>query len=108
MAEPTYDIDIGTAFSMSLVCLDENRDPVDLTGYTTWANMAPLHSSIEDDYTLNLDPTIPTPANGTVVINKITTGVAAGQYAFDIWIQASGGTPIKIGFGTVKMKKALI
>jgi hypothetical protein len=103
MADPTYDVDIGTAFALSLACLDENRDAVDLTGYTAYGSMKT--SATSDTVTLDLAPTIPTPANGIVVVNASTVGLTAGQYVFDVLIKTGSNLPIKIGWGIIKLKR---
>ena len=103
MADPTYEIFIGTALTMSLTALDENRLPFDLTGYTATGSVKT--SATVEAVSLDLAPTIPTPASGVVLIDVDTSGMAAGQYVFDVQITASGELPIVITSGIFKFKR---
>ena len=93
---------IGEDITMSLTCLQSDGTAFNLTGYTA-AGVLKINPS--SAVALNLSPTIPTPANGVVLVSVNTTGVAAGVYGWDVQITAGANAPIVIGYGTAKLRK---
>jgi hypothetical protein len=82
MSDPTTNLYIGDALSFSYTAKDADGDPSNLTGYT--AIGAVKVSDRSEDVVLNLAPTIPTPANGIILINQETNDIEAGQYVMDV------------------------
>lgn len=103
MSDLTYEFFIGTAVSMTLTAKQSDGTPENLTGYTAtgWVRTSP--SAVVD--TLDLAPTIPTPANGIVSINVDSSDVPAGIYAFRVLITDEPALPIVLASGTMKFKK---
>jgi len=93
---------IGEDISMSLTCLQSDGTPFDLTGYTA---AGVIKTNPTAAVALDLAPTIPTPANGVVVVSVNTADVAAGIYGWDIQITEGSNAPIVIGYGTTKLRK---
>jgi len=93
---------IGEDITMSLTCLQSDGTAFDLTGYTADGVLKINPSSA---VALDLAPTIPTPANGVVLVSVNTTGVAAGVYGWDVQITEGSNAPIVIGYGTAKLRK---
>jgi len=103
MAGTNFDTHAGETFSASFTCLDSAGVAVNLTGYTARAQVRSTPTSTA--ILLNLAPTIPTPANGIIVINVATAGIAAGIYYWDLVLDlpSSAGT-IFITGGTFKFR----
>ena len=103
MSDLTYEFFIGTAVSMTLTCKESDGTVFDLTGYSVQGLVKTSPSALTT--TLDLAPTIPTPANGVVSINASSAGITAGIYQFDVQVKATGSLPIVIASGTIKFKK---
>jgi hypothetical protein len=103
MSDLTYEFFIGTAVSMSLTCKQSDGSVFDLTGYSV-QGLVKTSPSAETE-TLDLEPTIPTPANGVVSINVDSSSVPAGVYGFDVQVTEDGEVPIVIASGKMKFKK---
>mgnify|MGYP007083439191 FL=1 len=95
----------GETLSLSFTCKDSDGDPVNLTGYTARASVrtTPTATAVA----LNLSPTIPTPANGIVLVNvsdEATAAIAAGIYYWDLVLDTPAGSVIYIAGGTIKFR----
>lgn len=82
MSEPTTNLYIGDVLSFSYTAKDSNGDPSDLTGYTAIGEVK--LSDRSEEVVLDLAPTIPTPANGVILVNQKTNDLEAGQYVMDV------------------------
>lgn len=92
----------GATLSLSFTCKDENGDPVDLTGFTPRAEVRPTISS--ETVTLDLAPTIPTPANGVILVqvsDTDTAGVEPGPYVWGLVLETPENTVIPIESGSI-------
>lgn len=90
----------GATLDLSFTFKDENGDPVDLTGYSARAEVRPTISS--ETITLDLDPTIPTPANGIVVVSiadEVTATIDPGNYVWGLVLVTpeNGVIPVESG-----------
>ena len=103
MAGTNFDTHAGETLSASFTCKDSAGAVVNLTGYAARAQVRSTQTSTT--ILLNLAPTIPTPANGIILINVATTGIAAGIYYWDLVLDlpSSAGT-IFITGGTIKFR----
>jgi hypothetical protein len=91
---------------MSFTCKDENGDPVDLTGFSARAEVRPTISS--DEVTLNLSPTIPTPANGIIVVDiadTVTATIPAGSYVWGLVLVTDEDKVIPIESGPILFRQ---
>ena len=106
MAGTNLDFHSGETLSMSLSCKDENGAAFPLTGYSARGQ---IRSSVTSStVVLDLSPTIPTPANGVITINKTdeqTLAISPGTYYWDIVLDTPTGSVIFITGGTVKIRK---
>jgi hypothetical protein len=96
----------GATLSISFTCKDELGDPVDLTGFTARAEVRPTISS--EVLTLDLAPTIPTPANGVIVVSvsdEITAGIEAGNYVWGLVLETPEGNVIPIESGPILFRQ---
>jgi hypothetical protein len=93
---------IGEDITMSLTCLQSDGTAFNLTGYTADGVLKINPSSA---VALDLVPTIPTPANGVVLVSVNTAAVPAGVYGWDVQIKLGANAPIVIGYGTAKLRK---
>lgn len=92
----------GATLSLSFTCKDEEGDPVDLTGYTARAEVRPTVSS--ETLTLDLAPTIPTPANGVISVeidDATTTTIEPGAYVWGLVLETPSGGVIPIESGPI-------
>lgn len=92
----------GATLSLSFTCKDDAGDPVDLTGYTARAEVRPTISS--DEVTLDLSPTIPTPANGVILVSvpdELTAAVAPASYVWGLVLETPAGGVIPIESGPI-------
>jgi hypothetical protein len=98
-----FEIWIGENIAMTLLCTDDENVAQNLTGYTA---QGVLKASTRDStVVLNLSPTIPTPANGTVVINVSTEGLSPGVFGYDVQLSNNSDVPIVIAYGTIKLRR---
>lgn len=98
----------GGTLSMSMTCKDENGDPVDLTGYTARGEVRPTISS--ETVTLDLAPTIPTPANGVISIeiaDEVTALIPAGNYVWGVVLVTPTGGAIPIESGPIVFRQVV-
>lgn len=96
----------GGTLSMSLTCKDENGDPVDLAGYSARGEVRPTISS--DTVTLDLAPTIPTPANGVISIeiaDEVTALIPPGAYVWGVVLVTPEGGVIPIESGPIVFRQ---
>lgn len=96
----------GETLSMSLTCKDSAGAVFPLTGYSARAQVRA--SATSSTVVLDLSPTIPTPANGIVVISKTdeqTAIVTPGTYYWDLVLDTPTGGVIFIAGGTMKFRK---
>jgi hypothetical protein len=96
----------GATLSLSFTAKDEDGDPVDLTGYTARAEVRPTISS--STITLNLSPTIPTPANGVISINiadEVTALIEPGAYVWGLVLVTPAGGVIPIESGPIVFRQ---
>lgn len=92
----------GATLSLSFTCKDETGDPVDLTGYSARAEVRPTVSS--EEVTLDLAPTIPTPANGIISVSisdEITAAIEPGAYVWGLVLETPAGGVIPIESGPI-------
>lgn len=84
------------AFSLSFTAKDANGDPSDLTGHTVdgWIKA----STNSTTYLIDLAPTIPTPANGVILVSLSDSEVTLdpGRYIYGIRLKDSGGDTVFI------------
>ena len=105
MAGVNFDQHCGATLSMSFACRDEAGDPFDLAGYTARGNVRdkPGGSTL----ILNLSPTIPTPANGTIVVavsDESTAAITPGIYSWDVVLDTPSGGVVYVTGGTLKFR----
>ena len=96
----------GETLSISFSCKDEAGDAFNLTGYSARAKVRTTIAS--DSVILDLSPTIPTPANGVIVISKTdeqTAVVPPGIYQWDLVLNTPTGGVIYIAGGTIKFRQ---
>ena len=96
----------GATLSLSFTAKDEDGDPVDLTGYTARAEVRPTISS--STITLNLSPTIPTPANGIISISiadEVTALIEPGAYVWGLVLVTPVGGVIPIESGPIVFRQ---
>jgi hypothetical protein len=96
----------GATLSLSFTARDEDGDPVDLTGYTARAEVRPTISS--STLTLNLVPTIPTPANGVISISiadEVTALIEPGVYVWGLVLVTPAGGVIPIESGPIVFRQ---
>jgi hypothetical protein len=96
----------GATLSLSFSCKDENGTAVNLTGYTARAEVRPTISS--STLTLNLSPTIPTPANGVISISiadEVTALIEPGAYVWGLVLVTPAGGVIPIESGPIVFRQ---
>ena len=96
----------GATLSLSFTCKDENGDAVNLTGYTARAEVRPTISS--STITLNLAPTIPTPANGiisVIIADEVTASIEPGAYVWGLVLVTPAGGVIPIESGSIVFRQ---
>ena len=96
----------GATLSLSFTCKDENGAAVNLTGYTARAEVRPTISS--STITLNLAPTIPTPANGiisVVIADEATASIEPGAYVWGLVLVTPAGGVIPIESGPIVFRQ---
>ena len=96
----------GATLSLSFTCKDENGDAVNLTGYTARAEVRPTISS--STITLNLAPTIPTPANGIIsvsIADEVTALIEPGAYVWGLVLVTPAGGVIPIESGPIVFRQ---
>ena len=96
----------GATLSLSFTCKDENGDAVNLTGYTARAEVRPTISS--STITLNLAPTIPTPANGiisVIIADEVTASIEPGAYVWGLVLVTPTGGVIPIESGPIVFRQ---
>lgn len=96
----------GATLSLSFTCKDEDGDPVDLTGYTARAEVRPTVSS--STITLNLSPTIQTPANGIIsvsIADTVTADIEPGAYVWGLVLETPAGGVIPIESGPIVFRQ---
>jgi hypothetical protein len=96
----------GATLSLSFTCKDENGTAVNLTGYTARAEVRPTISS--STITLNLSPTIPTPANGIISISiadEVTSLIEPGAYVWGLVLVTPAGGVIPIESGPIVFRQ---
>ena len=96
----------GATLSLSFACKDENGDAVNLTGYTARAEVRPTISS--STITLNLAPTIPTPANGIIsvsIADEVTALIEPGAYVWGLVLVTPAGGVIPIESGPIVFRQ---
>ena len=96
----------GATLSLSFTCKDENGAAVNLTGYTARAEVRPTISS--STITLNLAPTIPTPANGiisVVIAHEATASIEPGAYVWGLVLVTPAGGVIPIESGPIVFRQ---
>jgi hypothetical protein len=96
----------GATLSLSFTCKDENGDAVNLTGYTARAEVRPTISS--STITLNLSPTIPTPANGIIsvsIADEVTALIEPGAYVWGLVLVTPAGGVIPIESGPIVFRQ---
>jgi hypothetical protein len=98
----------GATLTLSFTCKDEDGDPVDLTGFSARAEVRETVSS--DEVILDLDPTIPTPANGIIVIevvDTVTATIPAGSYVWGLVLVTDEDKVIPIESGPIIFRQII-
>lgn len=104
-----FSIEQGTTFVRNFAYSDANGDAIDLTGYSARMHGRASYSSTSTVFTVStptLSPgtglTIPTPANGTVVLtmSASTTSALPCGGVYDLEIISSGGDVTRLLQGT--------
>ena len=96
----------GATLSLSFTCKDEDGAAVNLTGYTARAEVRPTISS--STITLNLAPTIPTPANGIIsvsIADEVTALIEPGAYVWGLVLETPAGGVIPIESGPIVFRQ---
>ena len=96
----------GATLSLSFTCKDEDGAAVNLTGYTARAEVRPTISS--STITLNLSPTIPTPANGIIsvsIADEVTALIEPGAYVWGLVLETDAGGVIPIESGPIVFRQ---
>lgn len=96
----------GATLSLSFTCKDENGDAVNLTGYSARAEVRPTISS--ETLTLDLAPTIPTPANGIIsvsIADEVTAMIEPGAYVWGLVLETPAGGVIPIESGPIVFRQ---
>lgn len=96
----------GATLSLSFTCKDEDGAAVNLTGYTARAEVRPTVSS--EEVTLDLAPTIPTPANGIIVVDiadEVTALIEPGSYVWGLVLETDAGGVIPIESGPIVFRQ---
>ena len=96
----------GATLNMSFTCKDEDGDPVDLAGFSARAEVRPTISS--STITLNLAPTIPTPANGIILVevaDTVTATIPAGAYVWGLVLVTDDDKVIPIESGPIVFRQ---
>lgn len=102
MAGTNFETYSGETFSASFTCLNTEREPVDITGYTARAQVR--LSPTSPVVVLDLAPTIPTPVNGVISIEVETFNVPAGIFYWDLVLDTPAETTWYIAGGTIKFR----
>jgi len=92
----------GATLNLSFTCKDENGDPVNLSGYSARAEVRETISS--DEVLLDLAPTIPTPANGIILVevaDTVTATIPAGSYVWGLVLVTDEDKVIPIESGPI-------
>jgi len=92
----------GATLTLSFTCKDEDGDPVNLTGFSARAEVRETVSS--EEVILDLDPTIPTPANGVIMVNiadTVTALIPAGSYVWGLVVVTDADKVIPIESGPI-------
>ena len=96
----------GADLEVDFVCTDETGAAVDLTGYTPSAK---VRASLSDAAPiLDLAPTIPTPANGTIRVDVPaveTADVLQGSYKWDLTLETPDGNILHVCGGTIQFRQ---
>ena len=96
----------GETLTISFSCKDEAGAAFNLTGYSARAKVRTTIAS--DSVALDLDPAIPTPANGIIAVSKTdeqTSAVPPGVYQWDLVLDTPTGGVIYIAGGTIKFRQ---
>lgn len=96
----------GATLSLSFTCKDENGAAVNLTGYSARAEVRPTISS--ETLTLDLAPTIPTPANGVIsvsITDSVTALIEPGSYVWGLVLETPDGGVIPIESGPIVFRQ---
>lgn len=91
-------IDQGSTFASSIDILDENDEPVNLTGYSARGQIRKHYSSSNS---VSFTTTV---SNGSVVISLTanqTTNMVSGRYVYDIELVDPANTVLRILEGIV-------
>lgn len=107
MAE-TYNltIDQGATWYQTVTYKDANGNPINLTGYSAALQLRTSYSAASASLSISTSTTgitIPTPANGTIVINvpAVTTAALIAQdYVYDLEITSGTGVVTRLIQGT--------
>ena len=85
----------GLTFSVQLTMTDTNDDPVDLTGWSVWAEA----KETTNCYIFDLSPVIDDAVNGVTVIqitDEATALLKLGTYTYDLIFENSTGARLGI------------
>ena len=96
----------GATLSLSFTCKDENGAAVNLTGYAARAEVRPTISS--ETLTLDMAPTIPTPANGIIsvsIADEVTAMIEPGAYVWGLVLETPAGGVIPIESGPIVFRQ---
>lgn len=92
--EITLEIKKGATESYEIQILDENKSPIDITGWTIYFTCKTNITDADDDAVISIDVTTHTdPANGktTIPFTSDDTNIEVGQYIFGISAKSNLG-----------------
>lgn len=95
----------GATFALSLSCQDDAATAFDLTGYTARGSVR--QSLTSATVTLDLSPTIPSPATGVIEINiadETTAAIDPGNYVWDVVLDEPGGGVVYLVGGSLILR----
>lgn len=89
-------IDQGTDFSITVDVTDSAGDVLDLTGYTSSAQIRKTYSSssVSETFTTSISAAV---GQVTLSLNDTqTTGLESGRYVYDLNVTSSGGQTTRV------------
>ena len=104
MARTDLNARSGETLSLSFACEDAAGDAFNLSGYTARS----LVKSQSGSLTLDLSPTIPTPANGIIEVEvdaDLTAAVSPGAYVWDMVLDGPDSEVIWLCGGSITFRQ---
>ena len=104
MARTDLNARSGETLSLSFTCEDAAGDAFNLSGYSARSLVKNQSGSL----TLDLSPTIPTPANGVIQVEvdaDLTAAVPAGNYVWDMVLDGPDNAVIWLCGGSITFRQ---